>query len=128
MSEMPELQKAAFSSVPGICLAKSAEKCPCTVEMWTPAFSNTRPWSIDISPPPPSARVQGFRSKRPAGRSALGPVTHFKSQLGGELQLNLELARPDRALLRLGSNARAAAARATNAARRIVRRRRKEEA
>jgi len=60
--------------------------------------------------------------------AALGPVTHFKSQLGGELQLNLELARPDHALLRLESTARAVAASARNAARRIVRGRGKEKA
>ena len=43
MSEMPEAQKRGSSSAPGICLANSGAKVPWTVEMWTPAFSNTRP-------------------------------------------------------------------------------------
>ena len=34
-------------------MAKSWEKLPCTLEMLTPAFSKTRPRSVDISPPPP---------------------------------------------------------------------------
>jgi hypothetical protein len=34
--------------------------------------------------------------------AALNPVTHFKSQLGGELQLALEVQRPDSARLRTG--------------------------
>lgn len=43
----------------------------------------------------------------------LNPVTHFKSQLGGELQMNLVLTRPDRAGFRVESSihhAKAAAA------------------
>ena len=28
---------------------------PCTVETWTPTFSNTRPFMIAITPPPPGA-------------------------------------------------------------------------
>jgi hypothetical protein len=47
----------------------------------------------------------------------LNPVTHFKSQLGGELELNLELSRPDHTLMQVSRNARAAA----RSARRAVR-------
>ena len=40
----------------------------------------------------------------PGGRgsgAALGPVTHFKGQLGGDLKLYLNLKRPDRGVIRL---------------------------
>lgn len=60
--------------------------------------------------------------------AALGPVTHFKSQLGGDLQLNLELSRPDHVLLRLGARVRAAGTLARRAARRMVRGNRKDDA
>ena len=50
----------------------------------------------------------------------LNPVTHFKSQLGGQLELNLELSRPDHLGLRVEQGARAAAARALHVARRLV--------
>ena len=73
ISEMPDAQKAAPSSVPGICLANSGEKLPCTVEMWTPIFSKTRPCMTDISPPPPSGR--DHRSRHEAARLAVGART-----------------------------------------------------
>src|SRR3954451_10241839 len=70
ISEIPEAQKRGSSSEPGIWPRNSGAIVPCTVEMWTPAFSNTRPRSIAISPPPPgapawSARAHGVRSNRP---------------------------------------------------------------
>jgi hypothetical protein len=52
----------------------------------------------------------------------LNPVTHFKSQLGGQLELNLEVSRPDHIGLRLSHTTLAAAARAIRAARRLARR------
>ena len=72
MKEMPEAQKRGSLSAPGICLANSGGKVPCTVEVWQPTFSNTRPDISDMTPPPPSlpsgsVRVQGVRVKRPAG-------------------------------------------------------------
>ena len=59
--------------------------------------------------------------------AALNPVTHFKSQLGGELQLNLELSRPDHVLMRLAARITATAARASRVARRVLRRAGNEE-
>ena len=53
----------------------------------------------------------------------LNPVTHFKSQLGGELELNLELSRPDHFGLRVEEGTRAAASRAKRVARRFIRKR-----
>ena len=55
ISEMPDAQKPGFSSAPGICLRNSSENSPWTVEVWTPAFSKTRPCMIDMVPPPPCA-------------------------------------------------------------------------
>jgi succinyl-diaminopimelate desuccinylase len=77
MSEMPEAQKRGSSSAPGICLANSGAKVPWTVEVWTPAFSNTRPVSMPIVPPPPgspvwSVRVHGLRVNRPGACGASG--------------------------------------------------------
>ena len=51
-------------------MANSGAKVPCTVEMWQPTFSNTRPRISAMTPPPPSlpsvsARVHGVRVKRP---------------------------------------------------------------
>ena len=43
ISETPEAQKRGSSSAPGICLRNSGANSPCTVEVWMPAFSNTRP-------------------------------------------------------------------------------------
>ncbi|GAA0717956.1 GNAT family N-acetyltransferase [Dokdonella soli] len=37
--------------------------------------------------------------------AALNPVTHFKSQLGGDLMMCLEISRPDHPVLRLGERA-----------------------
>ena len=53
MKEMPEAQKRGSLSAPGICLANSGAKLPCTVEVWQPTFSNTRPDISDMTPPPP---------------------------------------------------------------------------
>ena len=76
---MPLAQKRPSSAAPGICLRNSSEKAPCTVEMLTPTFSNTRPRMTDMTPPPPGlpssvGRRHSVRSKRPAGRSARVPV------------------------------------------------------
>jgi hypothetical protein len=57
--------------------------------------------------------------------AALNPVTHFKSQLGGELQLNLELSRPDHLVWRMGDAAASASRLARRAARRVLKRQRK---
>ena len=67
MTETPALQNSAPASVCGICRANSSLKRPWTIEMWTPAFSKTRPCSRPISPPPPSGRDQGLISKLPGG-------------------------------------------------------------
>ncbi|HVV96139.1 MAG TPA: GNAT family N-acetyltransferase [Rhodanobacteraceae bacterium] len=50
----------------------------------------------------------------------LNPVTHFKSQLGGRLELNLELARRDSARVRMFEGAAAAPARARRFIRRLA--------
>ena len=60
--------------------------------------------------------------------AALNPVTHFKSQLGGELRLHFELARPDHVLWRLSDGAAAASSRARGAVRRLIGPRRKPDA
>lgn len=53
--------------------------------------------------------------------AALNAVTHFKSQLGGDLQINFELARPDHVLWRLSDAASATSRFARGAARRVLR-------
>ena len=55
ISDTPEAQKRGSSSAPGICLRNSGANSPCTVEVWMPAFSNTRPRIRLMTPPPPSA-------------------------------------------------------------------------
>ena len=60
--------------------------------------------------------------------AALNPVTHFKSQLGGDLRLYFELARPDRILWRLGDGAAAVSQLARDAVRRVLAPRRKATA
>ena len=60
--------------MPGICEANCFGNVPCTVEVWQPTFSNTRPDIRAMTPPPPSvpsasALVHGVRVKRPAGWS-----------------------------------------------------------
>ena len=55
MSEMPEAQNCGCSSAPGICLRNSGANSPCTVEVCTPTFSNTRPCIRLMVPPPPGA-------------------------------------------------------------------------
>ena len=65
MNDMPDAQKRGSSSAPGICLANSGGNSPCTVEVWQPTFSNTRPDISDITPPPPFSRVQALRVKCP---------------------------------------------------------------
>ncbi len=79
ISDTPEAQKRGSSSAPGICLRSSGANSPCTVEVWMPAFSNTRPPIRLMVPPPPGApawsvRVHGVRTKRAAGRSPSGAV------------------------------------------------------
>ena len=69
MSDTPEAQNRGSSSAPGICLRNSGANSPWTVEVWTPAFSNTRPCSRLATPPPPSApRLHGVRTKRAGAR------------------------------------------------------------
>ena len=68
---MPDAQNLGSSVAPGICERNSGLNSPCTVEQCTPTFSNSRPYIIDITPPPPglpvwSARSHGVRTKRPA--------------------------------------------------------------
>ena len=80
MSDTPEAQKRGSASAPGICLRNSGANSPCTVEVWMPAFSNTRPAIRLMVPPPPgappcSARVHGVRRKRAAARSPNGAVS-----------------------------------------------------
>jgi len=58
--------------------------------------------------------------------AGLNPVTHFKSHLGGELQLNLELSRPDHPLTRLNQNAQAAVTFARRAVRGVLQRGKKD--
>ena len=67
ISEMPEAQKRGSSSAPGICLRNSGENSPNTVEVWTPTFSKTRPFIIDMTPPPPlpRSRCQGVLHETP---------------------------------------------------------------
>ena len=55
MSEMPDAQNRGSASAPGISLRNSGANSPNTVETCTPTFSNTRPLSIDMTPPPPGA-------------------------------------------------------------------------
>ncbi len=79
ISEMPEAQNRGSSAAPGISLRNSGANSPCTVEQCTPTFSKTRPRMIDITPPPPglpewSVRLQGVRTKRPAGLAPSGAV------------------------------------------------------
>ncbi len=82
MSDTPEAQKRGSTSAPGICLANSGAKLPCTVEAWMPAFSKTRPCSIAMVPPPPgspvwSVRFHGRRTKRPAPAGASVALRRF---------------------------------------------------
>ena len=77
ISEIPEAKKRGSASAPGMSLRNSGANSPKTVETCTPTFSNTRPFIIDMTPPPPgpplwSVRLQGVRTKRPACRSASG--------------------------------------------------------
>ncbi len=58
---MPDAQKRGSVSAPGICWRNSGANSPNTVETWTPTFSNTRPFIIDITPPPPGALVWSVR-------------------------------------------------------------------
>src|ERR1700730_17551784 len=49
-----------------IFAAKASSNLPCTSEKFTPAFSNTAPFSITrVRPPPPSSRVHRSSRKRP---------------------------------------------------------------
>jgi hypothetical protein len=52
---MPDAQNRGSSAAPGMSLRNSGANSPCTVEQCTPTFSNTRPFMIDITPPPPFA-------------------------------------------------------------------------
>ena len=93
ISEIPEAQKRGSVCAPGNLARRiPGRSVPKTVETCTPAFSNTRPLSIAIRPPPPGApvwsrRVHGLRSNRPGARAsgANGPG-HSSSELfeGGD--------------------------------------------
>ena len=70
-------EEARVSAAPGMSLRNSGANSPNTVETWTPTFSNTRPFIIAMTPPPPacaawSVRFQGLRTNRPAARSPSG--------------------------------------------------------
>ncbi len=88
ISEMPEAQKRGSSSAPGICLRNSGENSPWTVDVCTPTFSKTRPYIIDMRPPPPlpSSRCQSLAVKRPGSRSAKGPDSS-SSRVSKEVQI-----------------------------------------
>ncbi len=60
--------------------------------------------------------------------AALNPVSHFKSQLGGELCLGLQIARPDRLAWRLHAGASGLPERCKELALRMLRRRARENA
>ena len=65
ISDTPEAQKRGSSSAPGICLRNSGANSPCTVEVWMPAFSNTRPpIRLMVPPPPRRAGLVGARPRR----------------------------------------------------------------
>ena len=71
ISEMPDAQKRGSASAPGMSLRNSGANSPNTVETCTPTFSNTRPFIIDMTPPPPGgagviAAAPG-RAHEPAG-------------------------------------------------------------
>ena len=53
ISEMPLAKKRGSSAAPGMSLRNSGANSPNTVETCTPTFSNTRPFIIAITPPPP---------------------------------------------------------------------------
>ena len=77
-------QKRGSPSAPGICAANSAGKAPYTTEAWAPIFSNSRPRSIAMRPPPPGAplasvRSQGSIVKRPGGSFASAPANSRSS-------------------------------------------------
>ncbi len=57
ISDTPDAQKRGSSVAPGIWLRNSGASSPKTVEVWMPAFSNTRPLIRLMTPPPPGAPV-----------------------------------------------------------------------
>jgi hypothetical protein len=69
------------SSAPGIWARNSGENSPWTVEVWTPTFSNSRPFMIDMVPPPPapSSRCQGCARSGPASPVHCGWSTSSSS-------------------------------------------------
>src|SRR5262249_18306068 len=79
------------SAAPGMSLRNSGANSPNTAETCTPTFSNTRPFIIAMTPPPPglpvwSVRRQGVRTNRPGGWSAsgapAGSVSSISSKAG----------------------------------------------
>ena len=74
ITEIPDAQNRGSSSAPTICFLNSFSNSPYTVEICTPAFSNSPPCSIDISPPPPSPPSLSFRFH--------GVVTNFAEDCG----------------------------------------------
>ena len=108
MKEMPDAQKRGSTSAPGMAFANSGAKVPCTVEVWQPIFSKTRPSvrSAMVPPPPSSpswfARVHGFFWNLPGGPASRGGETCGVTLDGfqGRADLGLELLEPGfRALL-----------------------------
>ena len=87
ISDTPEAQKRGSSSAPGICLRNSGANSPCTVEVWMPAFSNTRPRIRLMTPPPPSAprSVIGARPGR-AHEACRRPVRQRRARRQVRLQ------------------------------------------
>jgi len=68
-------------------VASVAQFTPKTVETLTPTFSNTRPRITDMTPPPPSGRVQAVRSNLPGGRSRCGPWRNSSSIASNSAQM-----------------------------------------
>ena len=84
ITETPAAQKRGSFAAPGIWPANSSGKAPWTVEQCAPIFSNRRPRSIAIRPPPPGAPLGSVRShgsiaKRPGARAASTPANSRSS-------------------------------------------------
>ena len=99
MTDTPAARKRGSASAPGICRANSGGNAPWTTDTWTPIFSNRRPRSIAIRPPPPGAplasvRDHGSRVNRPGARSAPTPANSRSSVSIALMILALERMKP----------------------------------
>src|SRR5262245_37299934 len=85
-SEMPVAKNRGSSAAPGIWWRNSGLNSPNTVETFTPTFSNTRPRMMAMTPPPrssppgPTSRRHGLRSKRPGGSLRFAPACSSSSR------------------------------------------------